>query len=176
MRYGLALGSNLGDRLANLQRAVQHLLEQDIRLLAVAPIYETEPMDCPDDSLSFYNTVIEIESETEPLTLLAKLRGIEATLGRPHAHERNAPRTVDLDILYADALFMQHDDLTLPHPRMTQRRFVLEPLAEIRPELVLPSQQEKVASLLAKLPQGDPPLRLVVRDWLPEFAKSLGTR
>jgi 2-amino-4-hydroxy-6-hydroxymethyldihydropteridine diphosphokinase len=83
-----------------------------------------------------------------------------------NAHEHHAPRTVDLDLLYADGVAMGHPELTLPHPRLHRRRFVLQPLADIRPELVLPGQTRDVAALLAALDSTEPPLRLVMRDWV----------
>ncbi len=168
MTFGLALGSNLGDRLGHLQGAVKRLLELDptARLLAAAPVYETAPVDCPEGSQSFYNTVIELSSELTPMDLLAVLRGIEATLGRPNEHERHAPRTVDLDILYADELVMELPVLTLPHPRLTQRRFVLQPLADIRGDLILPGETKNVATLLAELKTDEPALKLVATEWI----------
>lgn len=172
MNFGIALGSNLGDRLGHLRAAVREILRATHRtqLDAVAPLYETEPVDCPAGSQSFFNTVIEISAVLEPLTLLHELRRIESLLGRPNLHEHHAPRTVDLDLLYAGDVAMQHPELTLPHPRLTQRRFVLQPLADIRPDLVLPGQTQDIATLLAQLVSPEPPLRLVERDWLP-FAK-----
>lgn len=168
MTFGIALGSNLGDRLAHLRAAVDALLRvaPGTRLLAAAPLYETAPVDCPDGSGSFYNTVVEIDADLEPLALLRALRRIEAELGRPGAHERHAPRTVDLDMLYAGGVTLHHPDLTLPHPRLQERRFVLQPLADIRPDLVLPGQTQDVAALLATLDSPEPPLQLVMRDWV----------
>jgi 2-amino-4-hydroxy-6-hydroxymethyldihydropteridine diphosphokinase len=168
MTFGLALGSNLGDRLAHLHDAVKSLLDLDLTacLLAVAPVYETSPVDCPEGSQAFYNSVIEVASELEPLELLKLIRQIESTLGRPNEHLRNAPRTVDLDILYAEDLILELPELILPHPRMTQRRFVLQPLADIRDDLVLPGQSKCVAELLIELKTDEPPLQLVTAEWL----------
>lgn len=168
MTFGIALGSNLGDRSAHLQDAVQELLHTipGAHLRAVAPLYETDPVDCPPGSQAFYNTVVEITADLEPLALLRTLRGIESQLGRPLAHERHAPRTVDLDLLYADDLTLNHPELILPHPRLHLRRFVLQPLADIRPDLVLPWQTESVAVLLAALQSAEPPLNLVSTGWL----------
>jgi len=167
MIYGIALGSNLGDRLAQLQAAVANLLaEPHTTLVSAAAVYESDPVDCPEGSQSFLNTVIEIGATLPPLELLQVLQNIEMALGRPEDHAFHAPRTVDLDILYADDVQMTHAKLVLPHPRLAQRRFVLEPLAEIRPDLVLPDQTEPVAALLAALTSDEAPLRLVSRDWL----------
>lgn len=153
MRVGVALGSNLGDRLANLRQARTRVLAlpgatgpvRDSRL------YETEPVDSDPGSASFLNAVIELEYSASPVTLLAALQQIEIDMDRPPDRPRNAPRTIDLDILYAADLVLAEDDLVVPHPRLHLRRFVLTPLADIRPELILPGQQQSIATLLAGL-------------------------
>ena len=124
-------------------------------------------MDCPEGSQSFYNTVIEISAALEPLDLLRALRSIESEMGRPNKHSHHEPRTVDLDILYADDVLMKHADLILPHPRMSQRRFVMEPLATIRPDLVLPGQTCSIRTLLGKLKTSEAPLLKVSDTWWP---------
>lgn len=138
-RIGISLGSNLGDRLAHLREAVDRLgpVREGGHLLR-SPVYETEPVDCPPGSGSFYNAVVEIESSLAPLELLAFTQSIERELGRPEIRDRNAPRTIDLDLLYCDQLVLDEPDLVLPHPRMRQRAFVVLPLAGIRPDLVTP--------------------------------------
>ncbi len=153
MNFGIALGSNVGDRAANIQRGVELLMElvPGIRLNASARVYETEPVDCAPGTQAFLNTVIEVAADCLPQELHTHLKAIEQALGRPEQRERNSPRTLDLDLLYADDVVSDDPVLTLPHPRMHLRRFVLEPLADIRPELVLPGQQESVADLLAGL-------------------------
>jgi 2-amino-4-hydroxy-6-hydroxymethyldihydropteridine diphosphokinase len=153
MIFGLALGSNLGDRTANLQRGIELLLARvpGIELKASARVYETEPVDCAPGTLAFLNTVIEVAADCSPQELHTHLKAIEQALGRPELHERNSPRTLDLDLLYADAVVSADPVLTLPHPRLHLRRFVLEPLADIRPDLILPGQQVSVAELLAGL-------------------------
>ncbi len=172
MTYGIALGSNLGDRLQCLRAAMDSLVRAipSLRALIAAPLYETAPVDCPEGSQSFLNTVVQFVADIEPLALLAKLRAIEAASGRPNAHEHHAPRTVDLDVLYVDDLTLSLPELTLPHPRLANRRFVLQPLADIRPDLVLPGHEQTISALLAALQSDEPPLMLVARDWLP-FAK-----
>ncbi|WP_009960757.1 2-amino-4-hydroxy-6-hydroxymethyldihydropteridine diphosphokinase [Verrucomicrobium spinosum] len=169
MKYGIALGSNLGDRLENLRQAVVALLQSvpGSRVIATSAVYETDPVDCPPGSPGFLNAVIELEAELQPLDLLQHTRAIEAALGRPNEHEHHAPRTVDLDLLYADAAVVDHPDLTLPHPRMTQRRFVLQPLADIRADLRLPGEDRSVQEILDTLPISDePPPRVYSLDWL----------
>lgn len=153
MNFGIALGSNLGDRAENMQRGVELLMARvpGIRLNASAQVYETEPVDCAPGTQAFLNTVIEVAADCLPHELHAHLKAIEQALGRPEQRERNSPRTLDLDLLYADDVVSDDPVLTLPHPRMHLRRFVLEPLADIRPELVLPGQKVSVAELLASL-------------------------
>ncbi|MEO5721382.1 MAG: 2-amino-4-hydroxy-6-hydroxymethyldihydropteridine diphosphokinase [Chthoniobacterales bacterium] len=166
MRAGIALGSNLGDRLANLRAArarIEALPEVAGPLLASA-IYETEPVDCEPDAGKFLNAVLEVGYAGDAMELLHHLRQIEASLGRPPRHERNASRTLDLDLLYFGELILSTPELELPHPRMQARRFVLEPLVEIRPELVLPAQKKNVTDLLAALPDASPLVR-TAREW-----------
>ena len=153
MRAGIALGSNLGDRLANLtagREAVLHLPGVSGPVLH-SRVYETEPVGTGPDAGPFLNAVMEVEFTGDPLLLLAALRAIESALGRPTRHPRNGPRTLDLDILYAGALVLADDTLILPHPRLHLRRFVLAPLNDIRPDLRLPGQSHTVAELLARL-------------------------
>ena len=114
-------------------------------------VYETEPVGTGPDAGPFLNAVIEVEFGADPFALLAALRSIESSLGRPTRYPRNAPRTLDLDILYASDLVLNDATLILPHPRLHQRRFVLAPLNDIRPALLLPGQTRSVAELLASL-------------------------
>ena len=154
MHCGIALGSNVGDRLAHL-RAGQAALVQ-LHTGPAAPlfsaIYETEPVDCAPGTKPYLNAVMEIEYDGEPLALFHALQQIERVQGRPAEHGHNAPRTLDLDLLYAGDCTLDTPELILPHPRLSVRRFVLQPLADIRPELVLPGIQKSVAELLACLP------------------------
>jgi 2-amino-4-hydroxy-6-hydroxymethyldihydropteridine diphosphokinase len=153
MRTGLALGSNLGDRLANLRAARTAIFDR----LDIAPpylssrIYETEPVGTGPAASAFLNAVIEVGYEGSLLALLAALQAIESRMGRAAKRPRNAPRTIDLDILYCGDLVLTGDTATIPHPRLHLRRFVLTPLADIRPELVLPGQTQSVTTLLASL-------------------------
>ena len=166
MRAGIALGSNLGDRLATLRAARAQLSELPKleKPLLVSAVYETDPIGCEPNAPPFLNAVIEIGYSGDARALLGELRQIEAALGRPVMHERNASRTLDLDLLYFGETQPSESDLQLPHPRMRERRFVLEPLYDIRPELVLPAQREDVATLLNHLP-ATPPLVRVVTEW-----------
>ena len=133
MECGIALGSNLGDRLAALREAVRRMSGGCGLVVAVSPVYETEPVDCPEGSGAFLNAVVVLESGLGLLELLRELQGIERAMGRPGERGRNAPRTVDLDVLYAGGETWRDAELTVPHPRIGERRFVLEPLAAVRP-------------------------------------------
>jgi len=158
-RAGLALGSNLGDRHAHLQAALRCLRAIAIPGEAVlaAPIYQTAPHCCPPGAPEFLNTVVEIAYAGSARDLLDHSRAIETTLGRTRS-TRNAPRNIDIDLLYHGTEWCNHADLILPHPRLSERRFVLQPLADIRPELVLPGHQLSIAELLANLHSTEPPL------------------
>jgi len=158
MRAGIALGSNLGDRMENLRHA-RAALTAAFGPAVCSNVYETEPVDCEADSGPYLNAVAEIEYEGQPVLLLDRLQAIEKEMGRPSKRPRNAPRTIDLDILYVGNLTLGNEEIMIPHPRLHLRRFVLEPLCEIRPELVLPGQQHSVSRLLAQLPK-EPAVRL----------------
>jgi 2-amino-4-hydroxy-6-hydroxymethyldihydropteridine diphosphokinase len=114
-------------------------------------IYETEPVDCEPGAEKFFNAVLEIAYEGDPRNLLMELKKIERSLGRPADHPRNVSRQIDIDLLYAGDSKIENENLHVPHPRMHLRRFVLEPLAEIRPELLLPNQTQTVAQLVENL-------------------------
>lgn len=148
MRIGIALGSNLGDRLANLRFGRDEVLKRTkAQLVAQGGIYETDPVDCPPGSEPFYNSVIEIETDLSALELLVVTQSIEKDCGRMAQAIRNAPRPLDLDLLYAGDLVLEEEDLVLPHPRLHERLFVLAPLVDICPALQLPGQPGTVLEL-----------------------------
>lgn len=143
----LSLGSNLGDRERNLREAIRRLGEAGVRALRVSSLYETEPLDVRDQPW-FLNLVLEAETELFPKQLLARIRKIELDLGRKRLRPKG-PRTADIDILlYGDSV-IETAELTVPHPRMAERRFVLEPLAELAPELRHPATRQTIRELLA---------------------------
>ncbi len=163
MKVGIALGSNLGDRLANLRAARETIVDlvrqrtdspgraSNKASVLVSPIYETDPIGCEPGASKFLNSVLEIEYDGDPTDLLQKLIRIEESLGRDRDHGRNVSRKIDIDLLYAGELNVENERLQLPHPRIHLRKFVLQPLADIRPELVLPNQTKTVRGLLARI-------------------------
>ena len=153
MRTGVALGSNLGDRLENLRaarKAILGLSNVQPPILSSA-IYETDPVDCEPGADKFLNAVVEFEYEGDPTSLLDQLIGIETTLGRQRGQPKNFSRTIDVDMLYCGDRNVEDERLHLPHPRMHLRKFVLQPLANIRPGLILPGQTQTVVELAAKV-------------------------
>lgn len=152
MKVGIALGSNLGDRASHLAAGFDFLasLSSTRSLLRSAPL-ETAPVDCPPGSGAFLNAVAEIDFDGMPQELLSRLQEFERSLGRPEKRPVNAPRPLDLDILYFGDLQLNEPHLVIPHPRLVQREFVLRPLAEIRPGLILPGQTQTVQTLLQQL-------------------------
>ncbi len=165
MRAGIALGANLGDRLACLTtaRAQIFALEQVRPPLLSSSLYETEPVDCEPGADRFLNAVIEIGFNGPTLHLLEELQRIEQALGRPAAHPRNHSRTIDLDLLYHGSHVADEAHLALPHPRLRFRAFVLEPLAEIRPNLILPAETRTAQQLAAELTPTPSVVRLSLR-------------
>jgi len=147
----LGLGSNLGDRRASLDAAVESLRANPaVRVLAVSGFIETVPVGGPPGQGPYLNGAAAIETDLAPVALLAELRRIERALGRREG-PRWGPRPVDLDILLYDSLVLATPDLTLPHPRLRERRFVLEPLAAIAPDARDPVTGLTVRELVARL-------------------------
>jgi len=166
MKAGIALGSNLGDRRAQIAagRDFVFSLHEGAPAPLCSGLYETEPVDCAPGTAAFLNAVVEMETPLEPLELLQQLLAYERTAGRAEHCAKNSPREIDLDLLYMGSVRFDSPALVLPHPRMTSRRFVLQPLADIRADLTLPGKKATVAQLLSALPP-EPAVRLVARDW-----------
>ena len=153
MRTAVALGSNLGDRLENLcaaRKAILNVPNVTPPIFSSA-IYETEPVGCEAGAGKFLNAVVEFEYQGEPATLLEQFIGIEEALGRKRDHPKNISRTIDIDLLYCADRQIDNGRLQLPHPRTPLRKFVLKPLADIRPDLVLPGREETVTEVLDEL-------------------------
>jgi 2-amino-4-hydroxy-6-hydroxymethyldihydropteridine diphosphokinase len=146
-RVLIALGTNLGDRSANLMDAIERM-RPAVRILARSPIYETPPWGYADQPY-FLNQVIQGETMLEPVELLDLLKKIEAEMGRVKLIQ-NGPRVIDLDILFYDDRIIESERLTLPHPRMAGRGFVLMPLADLVPELVHPISGLTIRAMLAE--------------------------
>jgi 2-amino-4-hydroxy-6-hydroxymethyldihydropteridine diphosphokinase len=156
MELALSLGSNLGDRLHNLSTARSAIAGlPGVRLVASSPVYDTEPVDVPDAyrEQTFLNAVIIIESGSSLDEIALQLRELEHRLGRRRSADRNAPRVIDIDIIAAGIEHLSRPDLVVPHPRWKERRFVVQPLADIRPDRVLPGERRSVREVLAALPE-----------------------
>ncbi|OFV96538.1 MAG: 2-amino-4-hydroxy-6-hydroxymethyldihydropteridine diphosphokinase [Acidobacteria bacterium RIFCSPLOWO2_12_FULL_54_10] len=145
----LSLGSNVGDRMENLRDACRKLNQKEIRIRKASSVYETEPVGFLEQAW-FLNCAVEAETSLDPLALLREIKEIEKNLGRQRELPKG-PRTLDIDILLYDDLLLTSREITLPHPEMTSRRFVLEPLAEIAPDLVAPGTAKTIREALAEL-------------------------
>lgn len=145
----LSLGSNLGDRERSLEQALDLIAQAGLKILRRSHIYETEPRDVRDQPW-FLNLVVEAETDFFPKQLLARLQQIEHQLGRKRIQPKG-PRTIDIDILlYGDSV-IETDELVVPHPRLPERRFVLEPLAELAPDLRHPVTRRSIGEILSGL-------------------------
>jgi 2-amino-4-hydroxy-6-hydroxymethyldihydropteridine diphosphokinase len=154
MRVGyLGLGSNVGDRAGHLRAAIEMLGERGVEVEAVSPGYETEPVGEVLDQPDFLNAAIRIRTELEPEALLDLCKEIEAERGRALDAPRHSPRPLDVDLLLLGDLELSTDRLTLPHPEVASRRFVLAPLLELDPDLTLPDGT-RLADALASLGPG----------------------
>ena len=153
MRTAVGLGSNLGDRLDNLRAARKAILGLSTvkQPILSSPIYETDPVDCERGAEKFLNAIVEFNYEGDPTNLLEQLIRIEEGLGRRRDHAKNVSRTIDVDLLYCGERNIENERLQLPHPRMHVRKFVLQPLADIRPDLILGGQKKTVSELLREL-------------------------
>ena len=153
MKGFIGLGSNVGDRLANLRAACDALDAREVRVVGRSSVYETAPQGEVLDQPDFLNAVVRVETDLEPEELLKVCKEIEASLGRDPDGVRHGPRVVDLDVLLLGVLAVDTDLMTLPHPEILSRRFVLEPLLELEPGLVLPGGQHAADAMPAVLDQ-----------------------
>lgn len=129
----IALGSNLGNRIENINAAVRAIARlSEVKILKASSVYETEPIGCDDDSAKYYNAAILVETNATPALLLGECLGIEAAMGR-HRTKKNEPRIIDLDLILYEGFKSESYELTLPHPRVLERAFVMAPLLELYP-------------------------------------------
>jgi 2-amino-4-hydroxy-6-hydroxymethyldihydropteridine diphosphokinase len=162
-RVYLGLGSNLGDRGGNLRKALSVLDETDgVAVITVSSCYETPAVGPVTDQEDFYNAVVEIETTLSPQELLTRIKSVERELGRV-PRERWGPRVIDIDILLWNNNVLQEEGLTVPHPEMTTRAFVLTPLAELAPDVVHPVARKSVAELASQLDDAHRVRRLDVK-------------
>jgi 2-amino-4-hydroxy-6-hydroxymethyldihydropteridine diphosphokinase len=156
MEIGFSLGSNLYNRKRLLMQAKNLLLSAPrTSFVDQSPIYETTPVDVKPEyrDMAYLNSVLIVESELPLESWLSYIGKIEKNLGRERNEtDRNAPRTIDVDIIYAGAQIIDSGGLEVPHPRWAERRFVVQPLCDVRPELVLPEASKSVSEILKTLP------------------------
>jgi 3-methyl-2-oxobutanoate hydroxymethyltransferase len=166
--YHVSIGSNLGDRLAHLITAATALRSMGCEVRA-APLYETDPVDCPPGSQAFYNSVLQVRCAMLPHDFLNALRSLEVQAGRPTEREKNSSRPLDLDILTIDTAHVSDPELEIPHPRLTQRRFVLQPFADLSPDLQV--NGVRITQLLYALQDDASSVRCVSAKWFPPPAE-----
>lgn len=147
----LSLGSNLGDRRANLKQALS-LLSESVEIVKVSSVYDTEPVGVGEQP-RFLNLVCRLNTDVGPMQLLSLIKGIEAGMGRDLSL-RDAPRIIDIDIIFYGDTIIESPELVIPHPRMRERAFVLIPFAEIAPDVVHPISGERIRELTARVGGG----------------------
>jgi 2-amino-4-hydroxy-6-hydroxymethyldihydropteridine diphosphokinase len=146
----LSVGSNVGDRQANLQGALSSLADTPgVQVVGVSPVYETAPVDSPPDADDFYNAVLVLDTTLSAATLLERCQAVEEAFGRERSAP-NAPRTLDVDLIVLGDKHLDTDGLILPHPRAHERGFVLQPWYDVDPEGTVPGAG-RVADLLGEI-------------------------
>jgi 2-amino-4-hydroxy-6-hydroxymethyldihydropteridine diphosphokinase len=153
---GLSLGSNMGDRLANLNSACEDLNRYEgITVVSKSRIYETEPVGVEDkyQYALYYNAFVVIKTVLSLSSLLDVTKKLENNYGRDLCSEKNSPRPLDIDIIYVGDLTFNRDKIKVPHERWYERRFVVQPLVDVRPDIIIPGQSETAEQILKKLPE-----------------------
>lgn len=167
MEFGLSLGSNLGDRATNLIEAKRRIAGiPGVHIVAQSPLYETEPVGVKPEykDIEFLNAILVIESIKPPSELHLLLKNVERDIGRQRTTDKYAPRTVDIDLIYAGDETIDRAGLKIPHPMWAKRRFVLQPLSDVRPNLILPGADKTVAQILAAMPKGEA-VKVFQKEW-----------
>ncbi len=158
MEIGFSLGSNLYNRKRLLMQAKNLLLSAPrTRYVDQSPIYETTPVDVKPEyqNMAYLNSVVIVESDLPLESWLSYIGKIEKNLGRERTEDRNAPRPIDIDIIYAGDQIIDSGGLEVPHPRWAERRFVVQPLNDLRPNMILPEMKKPVSMILRSLPQDE---------------------
>jgi len=167
METGFSLGSNMGGRLRQLTQAkTLLLLDSKVKFIDQSLVYETEPVDVKEAyrQMKFLNAVLVVESPYTAEEWLPKIKRVEEGLKRERTDDRNAPRTIDVDILFSGDEIVDSDLLQIPHPRWAERRFVVAPLADVCPDLILPGAKSTVRNILEQMPANDD-VRLFAEQW-----------
>lgn len=167
VEYGLSFGSNVGNRLKHLTTARDMLgAIPTLEVIDSAPVYETDPVDVkPEHEDKLYlNTIVLILSQLPPAEIGEIIHRIESDEGRLRSDDRNAPRPIDIDVIYAGNMTIDGDPMTVPHPRWASRRFVVQPLADVRPGLLLPGENRTVQEILERLPL-EPKASIYREEW-----------
>lgn len=167
METGFSLGSNAGRRLRLLSQAKTRLLmDSKVKFVDQSAVYETEPVGVKEEyrTMKFLNAVLVVDAPYSAEEWLLKIKRVEEQLKRERSADRNAPRTIDIDILFAGDQIVDSDWLQVPHPRWAERRFVVQPLSEVRGELILPGSKEPVRKILEQMPQSND-VRLFSERW-----------
>ena len=147
----LCLGSNMGDRKANLEGALSELEKRGVaRVVKISSFYKTAPVDYTDQAW-FLNGAALVETELSPLDLLDAVKSVESDMGRDQGGVRFGPRPIDIDIIFYDDLILKDERLEIPHPRMDKRAFVLTPLCDIDSEIIHPDTNKKMKTLLSEI-------------------------
>ena len=151
MRIFLSLGTNIGDRVSNLDKAISLInMEEKINIISQSKKYETSPMENQNQD-NFLNQVIQLDTDTDPFKLLKIIKRIEINLGRIKNNQRYVPRIIDIDILAYNDLVINTQSLFIPHPKIKLRKFILKPWSDIAPNYILPNSKSTIKELLDRV-------------------------